>query len=129
MRATLPFSRAIKLTSRRNQRIDHKDCPWRVAGAHISGAARDNELEDRTSSPISQLGFLSDSRTSALVDSDGNVVWYCPQRFDGPSVFAQLLDDAAGGWRLAPVGAAKTARRYLGESLILVTRHQQGSGV
>ena len=63
-----------------------------------------------------------------MVDLSGNVVWYCPLRFDGPSVFAELLDDAAGGWRLAPVGPATTTRRYLGNSLVLVTRHEQPSG-
>ncbi|MEO6350997.1 MAG: glycoside hydrolase family 15 protein [Candidatus Limnocylindrales bacterium] len=78
---------------------------------------------------MSQLGFLSDSRTSALVDLQGRILWYCPLRFDGPSVFAELIDDSAGGWHLAPVGPATTTRRYLGESLILVTRHEQSGAV
>jgi GH15 family glucan-1,4-alpha-glucosidase len=68
---------------------------------------------------ISDLAFLSDSQTSALVDREGSVVWYCPGRFDAPSAFASLLDPDAGHWLLAPAGATQWRRRYLPDSLIL----------
>ncbi|GGO01727.1 glycoside hydrolase family 15 protein [Micromonospora parathelypteridis] len=82
--------------------------------------------------PISDYGFLSDSRSGALVGKDGSVDWWCPHRFDGSSVFARLLDPRAGHFRLAPVGVGgpgfRVERAYLPDSLVLRTVHHTPHG-
>ncbi|HET6813937.1 MAG TPA: trehalase-like domain-containing protein, partial [Actinomycetota bacterium] len=46
--------------------------------------------------PIAEYAFLSDCETNALVAPSGNVEWLCSPRPDGRSVFASVLDRAAG---------------------------------
>ncbi|MGN9808240.1 glycoside hydrolase family 15 protein [Micromonospora sp. BQ11] len=81
---------------------------------------------------ISDYGFLSDCRSGALVGRDGSIDWWCPDRFDAPSVFARLLDPGAGHWRLAPVGTGlsghRVERSYLPDTLVLRTVHHTPEG-
>ena len=57
---------------------------------------------DRRYLPIEEHGIIGDLRTVALVGTDGTIDWYCPARFDAPSLFASLLDAGKGGsFRLA----------------------------
>ena len=42
---------------------------------------------------IGDLALLSDFRTAAMVDREGTVSWWCPGRFDRPSVFTSSSDD------------------------------------
>ena len=53
---------------------------------------------------IGDFALLSDCQTAALVGRDGTVDWYCPERFDSPSVFARLLDEGGGHWSIRPAG-------------------------
>lgn len=78
--------------------------------------------------PIAEYGFLSDCRSAALVSRAGSVDWWCPDRFDSPSVFARLLDPGAGHWSLGPVGPSRTERSYVGDSLVLRTEHHLPGG-
>ena len=52
--------------------------------------------------PIADYGFLSNCEQSCLVAADGSVEWMCLPRPDSPSVFAALLDRAAGSFRFGP---------------------------
>ncbi|GGM04166.1 glycoside hydrolase family 15 protein [Micromonospora yangpuensis] len=76
---------------------------------------------------ISEHGFLADGRSAALVDRAGSVNWWCPERFDAPSVFGRILDDDAGHWSIRPVDAFSVDRSYLDDTLVLrtvfTTRH------
>ncbi|RIV36785.1 glycoside hydrolase family 15 protein [Micromonospora radicis] len=82
--------------------------------------------------PISDYGFLSDCRSGALVGRDGSVDWWCPDRFDSPSVFGRLLDPEGGHWRIAPVGAGtaghRVQRSYQPDTLVLRTVHHTPEG-
>ena len=78
--------------------------------------------------PIADLAFLSDRHSCALVDRDGTVVWLCFPRFDGPSVFAGLLDEDAGHWAVRPAGGYSATRRYAGNSLALETTFRTADG-
>ena len=67
--------------------------------------------------PIAEHALLSDCHSAALTTADGSVDWLCFPRFDSPSVFGRLLDDAAGHWSIRPgrgvhrhAGATSTAR-------------------
>lgn len=53
--------------------------------------------------PIEEHGIVGDLRTVALVGTDGTVDWYCPSRFDAPSLFGALLDARLGRLLLAVV--------------------------
>ncbi|MEV0431092.1 glycoside hydrolase family 15 protein [Micromonospora sp. NPDC050495] len=77
---------------------------------------------------ISDYGFLSDCRSGALVGRDGSVDWWCPDRFDAPSVFGRLLDPAGGHWRIAPLAASRVERAYRPDTLVLRTVHHTPEG-
>ncbi|MFO7777736.1 MAG: glycoside hydrolase family 15 protein [Nitriliruptoraceae bacterium] len=78
--------------------------------------------------PIGDHALLSDSHSAALVDRRGSVEWLCLPRFDSPSVFARLLDDSAGHFRVGPTGDAEVSRCYLHGTLVLVTTFRTSSG-
>jgi Trehalase-like, N-terminal len=79
--------------------------------------------------PIAEHGIIGDLHSAALVGSDGTIDWFCPDRFDGPSVFGALLDrDRGGYYRIAPTDAlASTKQLYLPDTNVLVTRTTSGS--
>lgn len=68
----------------------------------------------RVERPIEDYGLIGDTRTAALVASDGAIDWMCVPRFDGPPVFGRLVGGSgAGTFRLGPAGdATVVARRY-----------------
>lgn len=74
-----------------------------------------------TGNPIGDYGFLADGRTGVLVGRDGSVDWWCPTRFDGPSVFARMLDDDGGHWSIRPDDHFDVDRDYLTDTLVLRT--------
>lgn len=79
---------------------------------------------------IADHGLIGDLRTAALVGTDGTIDWFCPGRFDAPSVFASILDPDAGSWRIAPDDPdARSQQYYHPETNILVTRFMTEEGV
>lgn len=82
------------------------------------------------SRPIEDYGLLGDTRTAALVSSDGAIDWLCAPRFDSPPVFGRLVGGrTAGTFRAGPAGpAAVRARRYRPHTATLETTWQVGPG-
>jgi alpha,alpha-trehalase len=78
--------------------------------------------------PIADYALLSDCRSAALVSRAGSVDWLCFPRFDGPSVFARLLDEQAGHWSISTVGATEVSRRYLEGTMALETTFRTPTG-
>lgn len=80
--------------------------------------------------PIEDYAVLSDCHTAALVSREGSIDWLCMPRYDSASLFSALLGTAENGaWSLRPVDPSATVtRRYLGDSLILVTTWRTASG-
>lgn len=79
---------------------------------------------------IADHGLVGDLRTAALVGTDGTIDWFCPGRFDAPSVFASILDPDAGSWRIGPDDPdARSQQYYHPETNILVTRFMTEEGV
>jgi alpha,alpha-trehalase len=110
-------------------------CPDRRTSrvtAHVPGRLRDTTTNAQetvmSSTPIADHAFLSDRHSCALIDKAGSVEWLCFPRFDGPSVFARLLDDDAGHWQVAPAAEWTATRRYAGRSLALETTFHTDGG-
>src|SRR5919202_5419276 len=78
--------------------------------------------------PIAEYALLSDCRSAALVSREGSIDWLCMPRFDGPSVFARLLDATAGHWSLHPAGAFEARRRYVDGTMVLETTFETEAG-
>jgi GH15 family glucan-1,4-alpha-glucosidase len=80
---------------------------------------------------IADHGLIGDLQTAALVATDGSIDWFCFPRFDSPSVFGSLLDNAKGGrFRIGPTGGGFAAKQiYLPDTAILITRFLDEQGV
>ncbi|MFB9851843.1 glycoside hydrolase family 15 protein [Micromonospora andamanensis] len=78
---------------------------------------------------ISDYALLGDCHCAALVSSDGSVDWWCPPRFDAPSVFARLLGATGGHWSIRPLGPYTTVRHYLDGTMVLRTEFHTPDGV
>jgi GH15 family glucan-1,4-alpha-glucosidase len=78
---------------------------------------------------IADYALLGDCQGAALVSLHGSVDWWCPARFDAPSVFARLLDAGAGHWSVRPAGECAVNRRYVEDSMVVQTEFSTGSGV
>ena len=80
--------------------------------------------------PIEDYALLSNCRTAALVSLHGDLDWLCVPRFDSGSVFGALLgDERHGRWSLRPTDPdARVARRYDGDTFILVTTWATNTG-
>jgi GH15 family glucan-1,4-alpha-glucosidase len=80
--------------------------------------------------PIEEHGIVGDLRTVALVGTDGTVDWYCPSRFDAPSLFGALLDARKGGYfSLRSRSSGRPKQLYLPDTNILLTRFQGAEAV
>jgi GH15 family glucan-1,4-alpha-glucosidase len=79
---------------------------------------------------IGDLGLLGDTRTAALVDTRGRVVWLCLPHFDGEPIFGDLIAGADGGvFTLGPAGdAGVVERRYRPGSAVLETTWHTAGG-
>jgi GH15 family glucan-1,4-alpha-glucosidase len=81
------------------------------------------------SRPIEDHALLGDTRSAALVASDGTIVWLCAPRFDSPPVFGSILAGAEGGrFAISPLDSRRTARRYRDGSVVLETVWETSTG-
>ena len=82
-----------------------------------------------TAPRIEDYAFLSDTRSAALVSRDGSVDWLTFPRFDSAASMAALVGTKEDGhFSLAPLGEARTTRRYLPGTLVLETTHRTDEG-
>ena len=98
-----------------------------------AGAVRERgwgEPDEPRYRPIESYGLIGDLRTAALVGRDGSIDWFCPGRFDAPSLFAAVLDaDIGGSFRIAPAVPCSSKQLYLPDTATLLTRFYSGTGV
>jgi alpha,alpha-trehalase len=81
-----------------------------------------------SATPIAEYALLSDRHSAALVSLDGSIDWLCFPRFDSPSIFGRLLDEAAGHWSIRAAGATHMTRRYLDRTMVLETTFRTPTG-
>jgi GH15 family glucan-1,4-alpha-glucosidase len=81
-----------------------------------------------STTPIADHALLSDCHSAALVNTAGSVEWLCFPRFDSPSTFARILDDAGGHWSIRPVGDVTVTRSYAPRSMVLETTFRTAAG-
>ncbi|NDJ76504.1 MAG: glycoside hydrolase family 15 protein [Chloroflexi bacterium] len=81
--------------------------------------------------PIEEYGLIGNMHTVALVGTNGAIDWFCPERFDAPSVFARILDAEQGGtFLIAPQTERATHKQfYWPDTNVLVTRFLCEDGV
>lgn len=80
--------------------------------------------------PIGEYAFVGDCHTAALVSRGGSIDWCCLPRFDSASTFGRLLDHARGGYcSIAPAADHDVSRRYVDDTLVLVTTFSAAGGV
>ncbi|MFV2020363.1 glycoside hydrolase family 15 protein [Micromonospora sp. LOL_023] len=78
---------------------------------------------------IADHGLIGDGQTAALVGVDATVRWLCLPRFDGPALFAALLDtDRGGAWTLRPAGLRGVRQEYLPDTAVLRTELHTATG-
>jgi GH15 family glucan-1,4-alpha-glucosidase len=78
---------------------------------------------------IGDYGMIGDCHSLALVGRDGSIDWLCFPRFDSPSVFARMLDEDAGHFRVAPTAAVReVSRTYLPATNVLATPFATADG-
>ncbi|HEY0873879.1 MAG TPA: glycoside hydrolase family 15 protein [Vicinamibacterales bacterium] len=79
---------------------------------------------------IEDYAIVGDCRSAALVSKTGSIDWLCWPRFDSPSMFAAILDPRAGGrFGISPASPFTVSRRYVGDSAVLETTFETGSGI
>lgn len=84
------------------------------------------DAASRDSLSIADHGLIGDGFSAALVRVDGAIDWLCLPRFDSPSVFGALLDEANGGsTSVSPVGYPfESLQRYDPDTNVLETLFQ-----
>ena len=71
---------------------------------------------------VGTYGLIGDTRTAALVSSDGSIDWLCFPRFDSPPLFGRLVGGERGGrFAIEMDEVRETDRRYLDGSVVLET--------
>jgi GH15 family glucan-1,4-alpha-glucosidase len=115
-------------------RLVQRDDPVTIAPAAEGPAVTSEPGWERSGRPryraIESYGLIGDLHTAALVGRDGSIDWFCPGRFDAPSLFAEILDAEHGGsFRIAPTHTASSKQLYLPDTAILLTRFYTETGV
>lgn len=71
---------------------------------------------------IRNLAVISDRQTCAIIDTEGTISWYCPNRFDNEAVFSLLIDEKQGGfWTVEASEKVFTNRKFNNRSSVLDT--------
>jgi GH15 family glucan-1,4-alpha-glucosidase len=79
--------------------------------------------------PIGDYAFISDCRSGALVSRSGSIDWCCMAPIDAGSCFGRLLGWENGGYcSITPKGEWTSSRRYIDDTLVLVTTFHTEDG-
>jgi GH15 family glucan-1,4-alpha-glucosidase len=70
---------------------------------------------------IGDYALIGDCHTVALVGRDASIDWWCPGRFDAPSVFARILDPDAGHCAITIDEKRSSSRTYVQDTNVVTT--------
>ncbi len=70
---------------------------------------------------IGDYALIGDCHTVALVGRDASIDWWCPARFDAPSVFARILDPDGGHCAIRLDHQRASSRSYVPDTNVLTT--------
>ncbi|MEY2469588.1 MAG: hypothetical protein QOF21_2286 [Actinomycetota bacterium] len=70
---------------------------------------------------IADYAVIGDCHTVALVGRDASIDWWCPGRFDAPSVFGRILDPDAGHCAITIGDRRASSRSYVPDTNVLTT--------
>jgi GH15 family glucan-1,4-alpha-glucosidase len=70
---------------------------------------------------IGDYALIGDCHTVALVGRDASIDWWCPLRFDAPSVFARILDPEGGHCAIRIDDQRASSRSYVPDTNVLTT--------
>jgi GH15 family glucan-1,4-alpha-glucosidase len=70
---------------------------------------------------IADYALIGDCHTVALVGRDASIDWWCPGRFDAPSVFARILDPDAGHCSVRIEAQRAASRSYVQDTNVVTT--------
>ncbi len=71
-------------------------------------------------------GFIGNCKSAALVHENSSIDWLCLPNFDNPSIFAKILDEEGGHFRILPKNDGKIRQSYLPETNVLRTEFDDG---
>nr|WP_281004501.1 glycoside hydrolase family 15 protein [Noviherbaspirillum massiliense] len=79
------------------------------------------------------LGLIGNSRTSALIDRNASIIWWCYPQFDSDPICCSLLqdgpeEDAFGSIGIELDGVAAIEQQYERNSAVLQTRMRDAAG-
>jgi GH15 family glucan-1,4-alpha-glucosidase len=74
------------------------------------------------------LGLIGNCQFSALISSEGEVVWCCLPRFDSEPIFGKLLDPEGGSFGIGAADGSAGEQRYLPNTNVLETRFATREG-
>jgi GH15 family glucan-1,4-alpha-glucosidase len=73
-------------------------------------------------------GAIGNGRVLALIHPSTSIDWLCLPRFDSPSVFARILDEAKGGWFAFEAEGLRTTMSYRRNTNVLRTECETADG-
>ncbi len=98
--------------------------------SHATIQAARNERPDERPVSLDDHGVIGDLRSAALVGQDGTISFFCAGAFARPTIFASLLDPAAGCFSIGPSqDAHRTIQMYIPDTNVLLTRFLSEDGI
>ncbi|KAB2843267.1 glycoside hydrolase family 15 protein [bacterium] len=73
-----------------------------------------------------RYGIIGNCKSAALVHENSSIDWLCLPNFDNPSIFAKILDEEGGHFRIVPKTEGRIRQSYLPETNVLRTEFDDG---
>ncbi len=73
-----------------------------------------------------RYGIIGNCKSAALVHENSSIDWLCLPNFDNPSIFAKVLDEEGGHFRIVPKTEGRIRQSYLPETNVLRTEFDDG---